>query len=211
MSRLRPDDALLVDVSASLATMSETALADALVAALDAGVDAVAVEEALLQGYLFLGYPAALNGFALWRELSGRKAAPAVDGDWDTWRARGERVCREVYAGQYEGLQKNVAALHADLATWMLVEGYGKVLGRPGLELRARELCIVALLAVRSAPRQLRSHLRGALHAGATHEEVEEALARALRYTEESARSRARETWQVVRSRWDGRDSREKE
>jgi 4-carboxymuconolactone decarboxylase len=200
-----------VDVSAALATMREAPLADTLVAALDAGVDAVAVEEALLQAYLFLGYPAALNGFALWRELSGRRAPPPVDGDWEVWRARGERVCRQVYADQYESLQKNVAALHADLATWMLVEGYGQVLGRPGLELRARELCIVALLAVLNAPRQLRSHLRGALHAGATHEEVEEALARALRYTDEGVRSRARETWQLVRSRWDARDSKLKE
>ena len=35
------------------------------------------VEEALLQSYLFVGYPAALNAFALWRQLSGRPAPAA--------------------------------------------------------------------------------------------------------------------------------------
>jgi 4-carboxymuconolactone decarboxylase len=64
----------------------------------------------------------------------------------------------------------------------MLVEGYGKVLGRPGLSLRRRELCIVAMLARqgRRVERQLYSHLRGALNAGASRAEVDEALEVAL-------------------------------
>jgi hypothetical protein len=50
----------------------------------------------------------------------------------------------------------------------MIVEGYGKVLGRPGLDAGdVRELCIVALLAVAGRAAQLYSHLRGALNAGA--------------------------------------------
>ncbi len=55
-------------------------------------------------------------------------------------------------------------------------KGYGKVLGRPGLDLATRELCIVALLAVLRTPRQLYSHLRGALNAGAPPPEMEEVL-----------------------------------
>jgi 4-carboxymuconolactone decarboxylase len=84
----------------------------------------------------------------------------------------------------------------------MVVEGYGKVLGRPGLELRVRELCIAALLAVLGATRQLHSHLRGALNAGASCEEVEHALALALPYAQPDARLRAEETWRAVRERW---------
>jgi 4-carboxymuconolactone decarboxylase len=197
-------EALLVDVSAALAARREATLAAALRAALDGGLDPAAIEEALLQAYLFLGYPAALGAFGTWREVSGRAAAVPMDGDPEAWRERGEAVCRRVYRGQYEGLRHNVRALHADLAEWMVVEGYGKVLGRPGLELRVRELCIVALLAVLDAPRQLHSHLRGALHTGATVAEVDEALQRALRHVGgEDARSRALETWRAVRSRWE--------
>jgi 4-carboxymuconolactone decarboxylase len=49
----------------------------------------------------------------------------------------------------------------------MIVEGYGKVLSRPGLDLPRRELCIVAACAHTGQDRQLHSHLRGALNAGA--------------------------------------------
>jgi 4-carboxymuconolactone decarboxylase len=54
----------------------------------------------------------------------------------------------------------------------MIVEGYGKILSRPGLELRLRELCIVAACVATGQDRQLHSHLHGALNAGATGEEV---------------------------------------
>jgi 4-carboxymuconolactone decarboxylase len=112
-------------------------------------------------------------------------------------------VCRRVYGGQYESLGENVRALNADLGSWMIVEGYGKVLGRPGLELRVRELCIAALLAMLDAPRQLHSHLRGALNTGASPAQVDEALQRALVHATADAERRARETWQTVRTRWE--------
>jgi 4-carboxymuconolactone decarboxylase len=149
-----------------------------------------------------LGYPIALNGFAVWRDVAGAPASGATGGRWDDWRARGDVVCRTVYGGQYENLRANIGGLHADLAEWMVVEGYGKVLGRPGLDLRVRELCIAALLTVLDAPVQLRSHLRGSLNAGASVAEVEDALRVALDYADEASARRARETWSAVRSRW---------
>jgi 4-carboxymuconolactone decarboxylase len=48
----------------------------------------------------------------------------------------------------------------------MVVEGYGKVLGRPGLDLPRRELCIVAACAATAQDRQLHSHLHGAINVG---------------------------------------------
>jgi 4-carboxymuconolactone decarboxylase len=59
----------------------------------------------------------------------------------------------------------------------MIVEGYGKVLSRPQLELRIRELCIVAACAAAGQDRQLHSHLHGALHAGASASSVSATLA----------------------------------
>ena len=81
----------------------------------------------------------------------------------------------------------------------MVVEGYGKVLGREGLDLRDRELCIVALLAVQGAPRQLFSHIRGALNAGASSPEVEATLAVAGSWMSDSGVREAREIWRQVR------------
>jgi 4-carboxymuconolactone decarboxylase len=58
----------------------------------------------------------------------------------------------------------------------MIADGYGKVLSRPGLDLKTRELCIVAACAASSQQRQLHSHLHGALNAGASVSQVSEAL-----------------------------------
>lgn len=160
-----------------------------------------AVEEALLQSYLFLGYPAALNALGLWREVSGREADPASPWEPATWEERGGEVCRTVYGGQYDGLRDNVRRLHADMERWMVVEGYGKVLARPGLALVERELCIAAILAVTGWSAQLYSHLRGALNAGADEEQVEEALELALAMADERAATSARRTWDRVRGR----------
>jgi 4-carboxymuconolactone decarboxylase len=161
----------------------------------------IAVEEALLQSYLFLGYPTALNALALWRRISGHAPAAANPDDWEGWARRGAEVCRVVYGSAYEGLRARVRAWHPDMERWMVVEGYGKVLGRPGLALAQRELCIVALLAVQNAPRQLYSHLRGALHAGATEAQIEAALADAAELSTSDARASARESWRQLRER----------
>jgi 4-carboxymuconolactone decarboxylase len=192
----------LARMSAALAARADVAL-EARLRELAGGDEAqlTAVEEALVQSYLFLGYPAALNALALWRELSGRAAPDPSPADWEEWRRRGAEVCRVVYGRAYEELRENVRALHPDMEQWMVVEGYGKVLGRPGLDLVQRELCIVALLAVQDAPRQLYSHLRGALHAGATDAQVEVALADAAELSGPTAREHARESWRRVRER----------
>jgi 4-carboxymuconolactone decarboxylase len=160
------------------------------------------VEEAILQSYLFLGYPAALNGFGLWREVSGREAQPPVHQDPASWRERGEEVCRAVYGGSYPSLRENIRLLHPDMERWMVEEGYGKVLGRPGLPLPVRELCIVGLLAVQPAPRQLHSHLRGALNAGADVAAVEAALQSAARHQTAEMQAEGLDVWARVRARW---------
>lgn len=204
---LEPGVRALVRVSAALAAGRRPALAAELRRA-GAAAPPQAVEEALLQSYLFLGYPAALDAMRLWREISGREPPPAVKEDWESWVRRGEEVCARVYGRQYDALRRNVRSLHPDLERWMLAEGYGKVLARSGLELAERELCIVALLAVRGHEPQLHSHLQGALNAGATPAEVQAALDEALAFAAEAEERSARETWARVVGRWQGQQAR---
>lgn len=190
----------LVRVSAALASGGGEPLEqELLTAANTARYDQV--EEALLQSYLFLGYPATLDGLARWRRSSGAPPPPPTPDDWRLWEERGDDVCRRVYSNQYDGLRENVRLLHPDIERWMVAEGYGKVLGRPQMALATRELCIVALLAVVGADRQLYSHLRGALHSGADAKEVEAALTEAAEFMAEGERRIAWETWQQVRRR----------
>jgi 4-carboxymuconolactone decarboxylase len=135
-------------------------------------VDPIAVEEIILQSYLFAGFPRALNAARAWRSVSGRPA-PAEDveasvEDLDLWRERGEETCEIVYGDSYEKLRQNIRDLHPALDEWMIVDGYGKVLSRPGVDLRTRELCVVAACAVSGQQRQLHSHLHGAINAGSS-------------------------------------------
>ncbi len=139
-------------------------------------VDPIAVEEIILQSYLFAGFPRALNAARAWRAASERPA-PEIDqeslvANLDMWRELGERTCAIVYGDSYEALRQNVRDLHPALDEWMIVDGYGKVLSRPGVDLRTRELCIVAACAVAGQQRQLHSHLHGAMNAGATEADV---------------------------------------
>lgn len=197
---MRDDVRALVALSATIAQQDPELLETALA---EAGQHATPeqVEETLLQSYLFVGYPAALQAIGRWREMSSRPAPVPTGGGWAEWAARGAEVCSQVYGGQYERLRENVRALHPDMEQWMVVEGYGKVLGRPGLPLPTRELCIVALLAVQRAPQQLYSHLRGALQVGASEEEVEEALAVAGAVSGAERAALASRVWLTVRAR----------
>jgi 4-carboxymuconolactone decarboxylase len=138
------------------------------------------VEELVLQSYLFAGFPRGLTAAREWRRVSGR-AAPEMDegadyGNAAAWRARGEKTCRAVYAGRYEPLRVNVRELHPALEAWMIVEGYGKVLSRPGLDLQRRELCVIASCAAARQDRQLHSHLHGALNVGIAAADIEATL-----------------------------------
>ena len=69
-----------------------------------------------------------------------------------------------------------MAGFHPDLDRWMVEIGYGRVLSRPGLCPRLRELCVLAVLAGQNVTPQLFSHLRGAVNVGATADECRSIL-----------------------------------
>jgi 4-carboxymuconolactone decarboxylase len=171
--------AALVRLAAILAGGSEAQIRTELAASIGV-IDPVWVEELVLQTYLFAGFPRALNAAREWRRISGRPAPAYDEGtaqDVQRWTERGEHTCEVVYGPFYERLRANIRELHPALDSWMIVEGYGKVLGRPQLDLARRELCIIASCAIARQDRQLHSHLHGALHAGVAAPVVSAALA----------------------------------
>ncbi len=191
----------LVRLAAVVAAGSERAVRDALRGAVT--IDAVWVEELLLQSYLFAGLPRTLNAMRDWRRVSGR-AAPTSDDDASrdetaTWRARGGETCAAVYGAHYRPLRRNIAELHPALDAWMIVEGYGKVLARPGLDLPRRELCVVAACAAMAQERQLHSHLHGALNVGVGADVVSAALEALDGVIDDDAADAARRLWKRVR------------
>jgi 4-carboxymuconolactone decarboxylase len=186
---LDPHTRQLVLLAAAIAAGSESDVRDAFANAISASVPAAWIEELVLQSYLFSGFPRTLNAAREWRRQSPRESesarspldVPSAERMDDVdqvreWRVRGEATCAAVYDGMYEKLRLNVRDLHPLLDDWMIVEGYGKVLGRPALDLPRRELCIVAACAATGQDRQLHSHLRGALNVGVDAGTLREAL-----------------------------------
>ncbi len=157
----------------------------------------ISVEEVLLQSYLFAGFPRALNAMRVWRDVSGQHA-PSVDQAIDDSAAAdtarlGEQICRMVYGHKYDALRQSVSRLHPALDAWMMTDGYGKVLSRPGLSLVERELCIVAACAASEQIPQLKSHLRGARNSGASIEDLAQTLSALTDIVTREALTAARE------------------
>jgi len=209
---LDPATTALVRVAAALAEGKVAVLRDRFVAARTARVPDRWIEELLLQSLLVVGYPLALVAFGVWREVQGPLFGPSDGGgggggeelaheDWQSWATRGSAVCAAVYGRAYHKLLLNLRALHPALEDLVLVDAYGKVIGRPGLDLKRRELCTVAAIAVLGAAQQLHSHLRGSLNTGATRAEVEEVLALVAADLSPENLRRAREQWADVKER----------
>ena len=161
------------------------------------------VDELLLQSTLMVGWPRALIAAAICRGIVGPAHSLEDGADYSRipeWQERGEAVCRTIYGGNYQRLRSNIQELHPALDAWMVTEGYGRTLGRPGLDLARRELTIVAQVAVQGAKRQLHSHLRGALHAGVAVEALDSALAIVRPSLDARAREVLDSVWERVQA-----------
>src|SRR2546425_454196 len=165
----------LVRAAAALAEGRITELEQRFREARAASVPDLWVEELLLQSLLLVGYPLALVGFGVWREVTG----PIAQGgggagageelaheEWQAWAERGAQVCAAVYGRAYHKLLVNLRSLHPALEDLVLVDAYGKVIGRPGLDMKRRELCTGAAVAGLAPGPQPASPRRGPLDPG---------------------------------------------
>ena len=148
---------------------------------LENGLEQNILREAIIQTYLFDGYPTALEGLIILSGILKDKNLPLSAeklgaNTIEKWRKRGVSTCRIIYSRNYSRLIGNVEKLSPDLANLMIIEGYGKTLSRDAVDLKTRQIINVAILAVKGYPRQLHSHLKGSLNAGATHAEIDELL-----------------------------------
>jgi alkylhydroperoxidase/carboxymuconolactone decarboxylase family protein YurZ len=133
------------------------------------------LDEALLQLVPFAGYARAINAFRILQEIAPHPTRRGERGG--SYRRRGETLCRRIYGPFYGRMIARIRSYHPDLAEWILSEGYGRVLSRPGLSIRDRELIVVAVLAALDVPLQLRSHVEGARRVGASESEIRAMIA----------------------------------
>ena len=94
--------------------------------------------------------------------------------------SRFERGARALHAIDGEGGAAVVAALAdiaPDFARYLIEFPFGDIYGRPGLDLRAREIAtIAALTAMGNATPQLKVHLAAGLNVGLSRDEIVEVI-----------------------------------
>ncbi len=136
--------------------------------------------ETVLQSHLFLGFPRMLQAAeCLHRaipDFGPQPLPPLAPDEASQWLERGQKLCRRVYNSNYEALKNRVEKMAPEIFLWMELEGYGKVLSRPGLDIVDREIAIVACLMVENREAQLHSHIRGAFSVGASTELVDDVI-----------------------------------
>ena len=181
-------------ISALIGIREESSFRKEILTALSEKISVSILREVVLQSYLFAGYAAAINAFHIVNELVPGDSEFLIesDGSLEIWKARGIELCKRIYGDQYDKLLHNMDRLHPELSDWMIVEGYGKVLSRPILSPRVRELLIVGMTAALGVERQFHSHVRGALNVGATAEELRQVFAATLPLISTDAQERIR-------------------
>jgi len=192
----------LLVVAAALNEATEAGMVEQFHDARRAGTSAVWLEELVLEAALFVGYPRALVAAAAFRQVEPAIGDPgdAADYDkWQDWKARGEATGRRIYGANYDKLHRNLGLLHPAIEAWIVLDGYGRSISRPGLDLMRRELCAIAMLVAQNTPKQLHSHLRGALNNGASEADVDEALTLLAPLVPPARAKAAFELWRDVR------------
>ncbi|MCD5987948.1 carboxymuconolactone decarboxylase family protein [Pseudomonas sp. CDFA 553] len=90
---------------------------------------------------------------------------------------RGWAKLKEIDGEAGEQVISSLSDIAPDFATLLIEFPFGDIYSRPGLDLKTRELAVVAALtALGNAAPQLKVHIHGALNVGASREEIVEVL-----------------------------------
>lgn len=166
------------------------------------------VYEVLLQGYLFCGYPRAIESFfALQDTVSAQGRLETLDctprrlDSSEELMERGFDTAGMVHGGNFARIHNKISALCPDLGYLMVAEGYGHILSRPELDLKTRELAIVSSLTALRSHRQLNSHIRGCRNVGCEDAEIHEAIFTCLLWLPFESIRESLEVWSGITGR----------
>jgi 4-carboxymuconolactone decarboxylase len=202
VTRPRDPHLELAPLCAAAAVGRRDALAPLARAAIAAGCGADEVREALLTLAPFCGYPRTLDAIGEVRALLPATSRPASAPES---AARGAAFFDVVYGDDAVRVRENLRALDPEVAGWIERDAYGKVLSRGEIPASLRERIGVVLLVAQGLRKQLSGHLRGAMHFGATTDEVAAFLAAASPFLDAGEVAFANDTLtRVAGARGDG-------
>lgn len=90
---------------------------------------------------------------------------------------RGLAKLKEIDGEAGERVVESLAGIAPDFARYLVEFPFGDIYSRPGLDLKSREIAVVAALtALGNAAPQLKVHVNGALNVGASRTEIIETI-----------------------------------
>lgn len=90
---------------------------------------------------------------------------------------KGLEMLRRIDGSAGEAVMESLKDIAPDFAAYLLEFPFGDIYSRPGLDLKSREIAVVAALtALGNAKPQLKVHIEAALNVGCTQEEIVEIL-----------------------------------
>jgi 4-carboxymuconolactone decarboxylase len=165
-----------------------------LAGALAHGVTREEIIEVLIQLSVYRGFPAALNAFAVAKDIFAA-GSPTIRADVPPpaeveSRAdrleRGRATLAKTSGSSGDAVVRSFDDVAPDLGRMIVEHSYGEVFSRSGIDMKSRELsACAALAAVGSATTEipLRVHINAALNVGATREEILETLVNLIAYS----------------------------
>jgi hypothetical protein len=114
--------------------------------------------EIVLQVHTLAGFPRTINALIKIQELGlhpeGTKYFDEVH-DLAVWNKQGLETLDAVYGSVSEKMRRNFRKMHPLLESILTEHIYGRVLSRPLVDLRIRELCSLGIIAGQNLPLQL--------------------------------------------------------
>lgn len=169
-------------LSAAIAARRDKVVPVIISAALNEGVTPRLIDEVILQSHLFLGFPAMIEASRVFADMKGnhRRSDRLPEAysarECREWNVGGTAKIRKIYGSSFDRLVTYINSFSPQILAWMINDGYGQVLSRPGASFRLRELAIVATLTVTAYENQLWAHVRGALKVGVAPALIEKTI-----------------------------------
>jgi hypothetical protein len=117
--------------------------------------------EVILQAHTLAGFPRTINALIKVHELGlhpeGTKHFDEHH-NIDSWRKDGLNTLNAIYGPVSEKMRANFRKMHPLLESILVEHIYGRVLSRPLVGLRMRELCTLSIVAGQNLPLQLVQH-----------------------------------------------------
>jgi alkylhydroperoxidase/carboxymuconolactone decarboxylase family protein YurZ len=134
------------------------------------------IYECILQSYLFCGFPSTLVTLKKFKKYYPDFKSINYSYNLRKYTLKGWLNCKLIYGNKFEKLIKNIDYLSSEIQNWMIIEGYGKIMGRKFLSLKERELINVTMLSVNFYKHQLISHIIGATNTQSDIAEINKAI-----------------------------------